>query len=284
MILKTRKRCDFFSAPQEFQRFSSGFLRFLQQILRFCTLRFEDSTIFPRLRCFGTLSFGYGLSEPPSLVHFERSTPPPPKSRARRHSVMPKACSGRFQSKTVFLSPRSNLHRKEPRLKVFAVAVHPQAISPLSLRDIVCRAWDARRGNRAALSCKDNRAPQSCNHKSLLWIGSFGKGVFWKRGLLRKVHFLEILENLEIPEFPEKSQTVEKNKGNSSQVVADVWENSCHLSGSFFHPQPPSLLILLPEPGSERKVLTKETWFSLVREWKSWKLQWEPFSPQPGSP
>ena len=28
-------------------------------------------------------------------------------------------------------------------------------------------------------------------------------------------------------------------------------------SGSFFHPQPPSLLILLREPGSERKVLTK---------------------------
>ena len=31
-------------------------------------------------------------------------------------------------------------------------------------------------------------------------------------------------------------------------------------------PKPPSLLILLPEPGSERKVLTKETWFPLVRE------------------
>ena len=30
-------------------------------------------------------------------------------------------------------------------------------------------------------------------------------------------------------------------------------------SGSFFHPKPPSLPILLPEPGSERKVLTKET-------------------------
>ena len=30
-------------------------------------------------------------------------------------------------------------------------------------------------------------------------------------------------------------------------------------SRSFFHPQPPSLLILLPEPGLERKVLTKET-------------------------
>ena len=58
----------------------------------------------------------------------------------------------------------------------------------------------------------------------------------------------------------------------------------CLKSGSFLHPQPPSLLILLLEPGSERKVLTKETWLSLVREWKSCKLQWEQFLPQPGSP
>ena len=36
------------------------------------------------------------------------------------------------------------------------------------------------------------------------------KGVFWKRGLFRKVHLLEILENLEILEFLENSQTVEK--------------------------------------------------------------------------
>ena len=55
------------------------------------------------------------------------------------------------------------------------------------------------------------------------------------------------------------------------------------LSGSFFHPQPPSLPIILPEPGSEREVLTKETWFSLLREWKSWKLQWEQFLARPGS-
>ena len=32
------------------------------------------------------------------------------------------------------------------------------------------------------------------------------------------------------------------------------------------------------------KVLTKKTWFPLVREWKSWKLQWEQFLPRPGSP
>ena len=50
-------------------------------------------------------------------------------------------------------------------------------------------------------------------------------------------------------------------------------------SGPFCHPQPPSLLFLLLEPGSERKVLTKETWFPLLREWKSWKLQWEQFLP-----
>ena len=36
-----------------------------------------------------------------------------------------------------------------------------------------------------------------------------------------------------------------------------LWERS--RSRSFFQPQPPSLLILLSEPGSERKVLTKET-------------------------
>ena len=35
------------------------------------------------------------------------------------------------------------------------------------------------------------------------------KGVFWKRGLFRKVHFLEILENLEILEILENPQTVE---------------------------------------------------------------------------
>ena len=38
--------------------------------------------------------------------------------------------------------------------------------------------------------------------------------------------------------------------------VAHFWD--CE-SGPIFHPQPTSLLILLLEPGSERKVLTKET-------------------------
>ena len=47
------------------------------------------------------------------------------------------------------------------------------------------------------------------------------EGVFWKRGLFRKVHFLEILEILEnveileILEFLENPQTVEK-KGDST--------------------------------------------------------------------
>ena len=39
------------------------------------------------------------------------------------------------------------------------------------------------------------------------------KGVFWKRGLFRKVHhFLEILKNLEILEILENPQTVEKKE------------------------------------------------------------------------
>ena len=42
-------------------------------------------------------------------------------------------------------------------------------------------------------------------------------------------------------------------------------ENRLRYSGSIFHPQPPSLLILLPEPGWERKVLTKETWFLFTK-------------------
>ena len=41
------------------------------------------------------------------------------------------------------------------------------------------------------------------------------KGVFWKRGLFRKVPFLEILENSEVLENP---QTVE-NKGESDHFL-----------------------------------------------------------------
>ena len=48
----------------------------------------------------------------------------------------------------------------------------------------------------------------------LFFFGDSGseKGVFWKRGLLRKVHFLEILEILE------NRQTVE-NKGESDHFL-----------------------------------------------------------------
>ena len=45
----------------------------------------------------------------------------------------------------------------------------------------------------------------------------FGKGVFWKRGLFRKVHFLEILE------FQENPQTAEK-KGDSDHFP-EIVEN-----------------------------------------------------------
>ena len=44
------------------------------------------------------------------------------------------------------------------------------------------------------------------------------KGVFWKRGLFSKVHFLEILENWEILENLENSETVE-NQGESDHFL-----------------------------------------------------------------
>ena len=43
------------------------------------------------------------------------------------------------------------------------------------------------------------------------------KGVFWKRGLFRKVHF-EILENLEILEILQNCQTVE-NEGEADHFL-----------------------------------------------------------------
>ena len=44
----------------------------------------------------------------------------------------------------------------------------------------------------------------------------FGKkGVFWKRGLFRKVHSLEILENLEILEILENRQTLETKENRT---------------------------------------------------------------------
>ena len=49
------------------------------------------------------------------------------------------------------------------------------------------------------------------------------KGFFWKRGLFRKVHFLEILENSEILEILENPQTAE-NKGDSDHFL-EILEN-----------------------------------------------------------
>ena len=50
------------------------------------------------------------------------------------------------------------------------------------------------------------------------FISGSEKRVFWKRGLFRKVHFPEILENLEILEILETPQTVE-NKGESDHFL-----------------------------------------------------------------
>ena len=49
------------------------------------------------------------------------------------------------------------------------------------------------------------------------------QGVFWRRGLFRKVRFLEILGNLEIPEILENPRTVE-NRGESDHVL-EILEN-----------------------------------------------------------
>ena len=42
------------------------------------------------------------------------------------------------------------------------------------------------------------------------------KGVFWKRGLFRKAHFLEILENLEILEILEKFREIFRDSRDSA--------------------------------------------------------------------
>ena len=62
-------------------------------------------------------------------------------------------------------------------------------------------------------------APKSAPLKQ----SSSEKGVFWKWGLFRRVHFLEILANLEIPEILENPQTVE-NKGESNHFL-EILEN-----------------------------------------------------------
>ena len=67
---------------------------------------------------------------------------------------------------------------------------------------------------------------------SLVYVG-FGKRVFWKRGLFRKIHFLEILENLEILDNP---QTVE-NKGESDPFL-ETLENLEIYQGGKRNPNP----------------------------------------------
>ena len=49
------------------------------------------------------------------------------------------------------------------------------------------------------------------------------QGVFWGKGSLKKVHFPEILENLENVEIPENPQSAE-NKGESDHFL-EILEN-----------------------------------------------------------
>ena len=65
---------------------------------------------------------------------------------------------------------------------------------------------------------------------------------------------------------------------NVAAIAVSLW---AHHQDRFSTPNSQVCWLLLSEPGSERKVLTKETWFSLLREWKSLKLQWEQFLLQP---
>ena len=62
-----------------------------------------------------------------------------------------------------------------------------------------------------------------CELKSRDDVSGSEKGVFWKRVLFRKVHFLEILENLEILEFLENRRTLDK-KGDSDHFL-EILEN-----------------------------------------------------------
>ena len=54
--------------------------------------------------------------------------------------------------------------------------------------------------------------------RGLLEKGSFGKGVFWKRGLFRKVHFPEMLEKFRGSRDFREPETVE-NKGESGHFL-----------------------------------------------------------------
>ena len=48
------------------------------------------------------------------------------------------------------------------------------------------------------------------------------------------------------------------NRAEKATSTVTIQANLSDLSGSFFYPQPPSLLILLSEPGSEEKSLLRK--------------------------
>ena len=81
-------------------------------------------------------------------------------------------------------------------------------------------AWDL-----PAIGClrlqQENQPDCRTERNSLKFKSGSEKGVFWKRGLFRKVHFLEILENLETLEILENPQTLE-NKGESDHFLENL--------------------------------------------------------------
>ena len=64
----------------------------------------------------------------------------------------------------------------------------------------------------------DPRSRAALMYRFGLLLIVFGKGVFWTRGLFRKVHVLEILEILESPQIVE-------DKGESDHFL-EILENS----------------------------------------------------------
>ena len=67
------------------------------------------------------------------------------------------------------------------------------------------------------------RSPKIHQNKPAKFTQGSEKGVFWKRGLFREIHFLEILEKSKIPKILENLQTLE-NKGESYHFL-EILEN-----------------------------------------------------------
>ena len=97
---------------------------------------------------------------------------------------------------------------------------------------------------------------------SRIGVGLPEKGVFWKRGLFRKVLFLEILENLEILEISENRHTVE-NKGESDGFP-EILENLEILE---ILEIPSAKRPLSPSPGLDRG---RGGYRALVWSWNPW--------------